>query len=359
MRPILALENEDRQDYAELITIGKDVIDIFTSGMYTSPITLYREYIQNSSDAIDTARELDLISAGEGLISIDIEHSTRSVTITDNGAGIPSSLAVRLLLAIGGSAKRGRSARGFRGIGRLAGLAYCRTLEFRTKASGENVMTSVIWDCQGLRQRLSDPNFTGSLEDIINRSVHVKVQMSKEFTNKHFFEVCLRDVIRLRNDVLLNESLIASYLSQVGPAPFSPDFSLASQIQQHLSKWSDFSAIETRLGGTTVFRPFLDKILLPGRSEAVVVDEVEALEFLDVDGEIGAIGWLGHHQYARSLPIEPGLRGLRAKVGNVQIGDESIFSDSFREPRFNSWCIGEIHIFDRRMFLMHVVIILS
>jgi hypothetical protein len=40
----------------DAVRIGKDVIEILTSGMYVSPVTVYREYIQNAADSIGAAR---------------------------------------------------------------------------------------------------------------------------------------------------------------------------------------------------------------------------------------------------------------------------------------------------------------
>src|SRR3546814_13218578 len=92
--------------------------------MYTDPLTIYREYVQNSADAIE-ARRLDG-PRGRGRVDIRIDHDARSVRITDDGTGIPVSEAPRRLLAIGGSRKRGTDARGFRGICRLAGTEIGR-----------------------------------------------------------------------------------------------------------------------------------------------------------------------------------------------------------------------------------------
>ena len=33
----------------DAVRIGKDIIEILTSGMYVSPVTIYREYIQNAA----------------------------------------------------------------------------------------------------------------------------------------------------------------------------------------------------------------------------------------------------------------------------------------------------------------------
>src|SRR5262245_37734915 len=122
----------------DLIRVGKDVIEILTTGMYVSPLSIYREYVQNGADSIDEARRKGLLGSDEfGDVKIDIDHVSRSVTIRDNGTGLPYQKATSTLLAIGSSPKRGTDARGFRGVGRLCGLAYCRELEFRTKAKGD------------------------------------------------------------------------------------------------------------------------------------------------------------------------------------------------------------------------------
>ena len=44
-----------------------------------------------------------------------------------------------------------------------------------------------------------------------------------------------------------------------------------------------------------------------------------------------------------------GIRGIRARAGNIQIGDENVFEHLFPEERFNRWCVGEIHIMDSRI----------
>lgn len=73
------------------------------------------------------------------------------------------------------------------------------------------------------------------------------------------------------------------------------------------------------------------------------------MEFADVDGGVGAVGWIGHHDYVRSLPPALGVRGLRARYGDIQVGKSNLFEDSFKEVRFNGWTVGELHILDRRI----------
>lgn len=331
------------------VRIGKDVIELVTSGMYVSPVTVYREYIQNAADAIDAARSEGLLRTDEqGLVSITLDHQARSAVIRDNGTGITPDQAARVLLAIGGSGKRGSGARGFRGVGRLSGLAYCRELEFRTKAADSDIVTTVTWDCRALRERLGSASFGGDLKRIIADVTflsHDKAQDKKD----HFFEVRLKDIARLRNDILLNEQIVGHYLAQVGPLPFSPAFSAAKEIETRLAEAGRQIPIALTVGEDPVFRPFADELTIHGTTQKLYLRDVEFVEFADVDGETGAVGWIAHHDYVRSLPGALGIRGLRARFGDLQVGEPHLFDEIFKEPRFNGWSVGELHVLDRRI----------
>ena len=39
----------------EEIIIGKDILELLSNAMYVEPLTIYREYLQNSADSIDDA----------------------------------------------------------------------------------------------------------------------------------------------------------------------------------------------------------------------------------------------------------------------------------------------------------------
>ena len=333
----------------DAVRIGKDVIELITSGMYVSPVTIYREYVQNAADAIDVARAVGLLDPGEsGKVSINIDHAARSVVIRDEGNGLSPKEAASVLLAIGGSPKRGSAARGFRGVGRLSGLAYCRELEFRTKSAGSSSSVSVTWDCRLLRGRLADSAFGGDLRRIVSEAVSIHYEAADDL-DEHYFEVRMRDVARHRHDMLLNEHVIARYLGQVGPVPFDPAFS-ASRIEEHLARHAArVPPVSLTVQGEPVYRPYKDEIAVPGAPHPIRIQELELLEFADVDGEVGAVGWLGHHEYTRSLPVGLGVRGLRARVGDVQVGEASLFEEVFKEGRFNGWTIGEVHVLDRRI----------
>ena len=69
-----------------------------------------------------------------------------------------------------------------------------------------------------------------------------------------------------------------------------------------------------------------------------------------VDGKgDAAVGWIAHSSYLGAIPKGNRIRGIRARLGNIQVGDERVFDHLFEEERFNRWCVGEVHILDPRI----------
>lgn len=332
-----------------MIVVGKDVLELLSSAMYVDPLSIYREYVQNAADAIDEARLAGLLdSATAGKVDISIDAGRRSIAIRDNGHGIANAEAPRRLLAIGASTKRGTRARGFRGVGRLAGLAYARSLTFRTRAAGDDEIVELRWDCQRLKAALRDIDEKDDVGSVIQRVVSVARLPGDEWP-EHFFEVELSDVIRTKRDELLSPSMVRHYLEQVAPVPFHPSFSWAKELEDHLQS--------ARLGNLSILindepeavtRPFRDRFMVSN----MLGDELTALETIelgDLDGGTAAVGWILHHAYLGSITPRSRIGGFRVRVGNVQVGDHELLADVFPEPRFNGWTVGEIHILDPRI----------
>src|SRR3546814_14664393 len=40
----------------DLVVIGKDILELLSSAMYTDPLTIYREYVQTSAEYIEVRR---------------------------------------------------------------------------------------------------------------------------------------------------------------------------------------------------------------------------------------------------------------------------------------------------------------
>lgn len=331
----------------EEVVVGKDVLELLAGAMYADPLTIYREYVQNAADAIDIARAKGL-DAGEGFGALIIlDRAGRSILIRDNGASIPANEFVTRLTSIGASQKRGKALRGFRGVGRLSGLGYCQEILFRGRAEGDTKVTEIRWDGRKLRDLLRDSNFAGDLSSLVRSVVEIRKLPGDGYPTR-FFEVELRKVVRLRGDLLLNEDSVRSYLSQVAPVPFHPEFHLGPQISAYLRKRGVRESISVRLASDEdpIYHRASDHITFNERSKDAI-QSVEFLEFLGQDGDVEAFGWVLDHAYLGAVPRRLGLGGIRLRNGNIQVGDESILSHLYAEPRFAGWAIGDIHIESR------------
>lgn len=326
------------------VYVGKDILDLLTGSMYLDPLNVFREYIQNAADSIDEARSQGLEFPPGPQIVFEFNHQERSVKIRDCGIGIPATDFVRRLTTIGASGKRGKKQRGFRGVGRLSGLGYCQELIFRSRAEGESKVNELRWDGRILRDKMRDPAFVGGLAEIVAAAVTQTRLPADDFPTR-FFEVEMRKVQRLRNDLLLNEAAIKNYLSQVAPVPFAPDFTHGDTIQAHLDKAGVAKTVDIRFAGdeVPVYHRASNRIALSDK----LTDEISAIQLVEYfggDGELVATGWLGHHSYAGAIPGKLGLSGVRLRAGNIQIGDERITAPLFPESRFVGWTLGDIHV---------------
>ena len=332
----------------ESIVVGKDILEVLSSAMYVDPLAIYREYIQNAADAIDEAHQTGVLGPNDpGIVEIEIDLDKRGVIIRDNGVGVPTSEFETRMTSFGASAKRGTHARGFRGVGRLSGLAYCQELLFRSRSAGELLASELRWDCRKAKTLLRSAEFSGDLAAVVGQSVQVRHVDGKRLP-EHFFEVELRGVPRLRNDWLLNPSVIEQYLSQVGPLPFIPNFRFSDNISALLQGHFGLTNITLKIAGNTepIFRPHRDSFETSGGEDAF--QELQTIQIPGYDGGTAAVGWILHHGYKGAVPSSS-LKGLRLRSGNIQVGGNGILEDLFTETRFNSWCVGEIHVVDSRI----------
>src|ERR1035437_4364926 len=152
------------------ITIGKDILELLSSSMYVDPMSVYREYVQNAADSIDESKD-SVWPNVRGCVDISIDSSSRTVVITDDGPGIPKLEFASRLIACGGSGKREKTARGFRGVGRLAGIGYCQELIFRSRPAGEKDICELRWDCRKLKSILRSPDIKDNLESAVAQVV--------------------------------------------------------------------------------------------------------------------------------------------------------------------------------------------
>ena len=328
--------------------VGHDILELITQAMYVDPLTIYREYIQNATDAIEEARRNGIFGANEtGRVDVCIDLPERTIRIRDNGASIPRGLFIQRLLAIGLSSKRGKGLRGLRGIGRLAGLGYCQELVFRGRTEARELVTEITWSARKLRELLNSDWPVHDLQTAVSEIATVNRSSGGSWPER-FFEVELRKVLRIKNDILLNPDAVHEYLSQVAPVQFRKDFDYSNRINEFLHRHGTGEVIDLGINGNiAVQRPHQSTFAPTPKLN----DSFSRIEFFEVPGSDGldAIGWVLHHDYLGALPKRLNVNGLRVRAGNIQVGGSDIFAELFTEPRFNSWCVGEFHILNKKI----------
>ena len=326
---------------------GMYLLETLTSGMYNDPLSIYREYIQNSVDSIDQSGW----SPEDTEIKIELNPIQQSVSIYDNGGGISAEKAEKVLSSIGSSEKFGTQQRGFRGIGRLGGIAFAKRVVFRTTAIGEPVVSTQEWDCEELRSILRSPDHpTMTIEELFSRVSDFSQELCDDLRDSSFFEVKLLDVESFRN-YIFDIQRIKKYLIQVAPLPFDPEqFSFHDEIQSFLTNnVPQYGEYKITVNGEQLFRPYKDELSITSKQRNDQIESVELFSLQSGDN-IFAYGWYGcRRDLLGSIRKGEAVSGIRVKVGNLQVGDQHLLDRCFRESRFNSYTVGEIHVCNKSL----------
>ena len=227
------------------------------------------------------------------------------------------------------------------------GLAFAKTVSFTTRALKDQSVTRITWHSD----RLPDLTSTESeLEEAILECVDVET-LPDSGHPKHFFEVEVGDVARHSAGLLLNRDAVRDYVREVCPVPMSSKFPFADRVDELFYDAEAPLTLEVLLEGDSdpVKRPYGESIRLSANREAEFTEfQVVRLPAIDGTGE-AVLGWIAHSSYLGAIPKEQRVRGIRARMGNIQIGGEGVFDHLFTEERFNRWCVGELHILDSRI----------
>lgn len=340
---------KEREIATEHVAIGHDILSLISSAMYVQPLTIYREFIQNCADSIDDALATDVLKPGKGQVRITIDPLHRQISMRDNGLGVSNSDFVTTMCSIGASKKRGTLARGFRGIGRLVGLGYAQELVFRSRSSASERVMEATWDARRLKESLASRQYA-PLDEVVAQVVTITERSAHPDEPDHFFEGELRKVIRLADDALLNAAAVERYLCQVAPVPFDPAFSLGPTLLDAMKAYGPCPTLEIKVNdGSPLTRPYRDEVPISSAKTAQI-SSFDLIEIPSYDGDgYAAVAWIARHQYYGAFPKRLGVRGLRARVGNLQVGDDRVFAAAFPEERFIDWTIGEVHFYDSRI----------
>jgi hypothetical protein len=326
-----------------LPVIGKYVIENLTVGMYDDPYCIFREYIQNSADALDKAIDTGTLTHSDAAISVEIRADERRIVFEDNGTGIPVKEVATMLQNVAQSEKQISHDKGFRGIGRLGGLAYCEQLVFETSAAGESTKSTMAWDARLLKQLVSDRTSKESAAGVISRVT--SFTSSYEIPDAHYFRVSL---VGVTNAQLLDRTAVKDYLSLVAPVPFDGHFLFRNQIYAEMNRVGcNPDEYTVYLNSEQVYKPYTTVIYGENNGKRVQKGEVRDVVFFsasDRDSKPLYWGWysVSSVQNEQLKPINL-ARGLRLRRNNIQIGNERRLASLFRDTRFNFYVFGEVY----------------
>ena len=325
-----------------MATVGKNILDNLTTGMYSDSKVIYREYIQNACDQIDLAIKLGILSADEGYVDIYTDSKKRYISIRDNATGVKAEDFIEDVGDIANSNKEIGKNKGFRGIGRLCGLAYCKVLKFTTSYLGEGMKSIMTCDAQKMRAMLIE-NKKYTLDEIWDTIITYSTEDEDE--QEHYFEVEMFDINKENTD-LLNDTKIREYLSFVAPVPYKNTFILRNEIYRHTES-IDYHIDEycVIVNGSQIFKEYTSRLKEQSGASLKNYDEISRLEFKDfqdTSGNLIAWMWVGLSRFEKQIPSINHMRGLRLRSANIQIGNDDVLQSLFKENRGNYYFVGEV-----------------
>jgi molecular chaperone HtpG len=322
---------------------GANILENLTTGMYQDSKVIYREYIQNACDQIDKAVKDGILEQGEGTIKIWPDRVQRTIVIEDNATGVPAASFQQTLGNIADSDKKIGEDKGFRGIGRLCGLAYCKELVFKSSAKGEDTVSIMVCDAKNMRV-LIDENARGkkhTAKEVLHAINRFDQEKTKDI-NSHFFRVELID-INPENTDLLDFQRVKDYLSFIAPVPYQNSFIYRNDVYRHAQDLGvKIDEYNITLNGEPVFKKYTTILKEPSGTKYDDIFDVHFKDFSYENGELFAWMWVGVSKFQKAIPKINQMRGLRLRKENIQIGGEDALQKLFREDRGNSYFIGEV-----------------
>ena len=329
---------------------GANILENLTDGMYKDSKVIYREYIQNSCDQIDKAIQMGMLKSGIGSkeqgygeVEIWLDTDDRNITIEDNATGIKAADFAKVLGNIADSDKKIGEDKGFRGIGRLCGLAYCRELVFTSKAKGENIISVLRCDALKMRKLIAE-NANGakhSAVEVLN-SINKFETLSTDDIDSHYFKVEMNHINEENTD-LLDSKQVKNYLSFVAPVPYQNYFSeISSDIHNHAKSLNyKIDEYNIKLEGESIVKKYSKKFKTQKMGEDEIND-IKIKDFFDDSGKLIAWMWFGLSRFKGIIDKNCLMRGLRLRKENIQIGNEEVFQKLFSEDRGPLYFVGEV-----------------
>lgn len=320
---------------------GANILENLTTGMYQDSKVIYREYIQNACDQIDKAYNMGLLKPNEGRIDIWLDAEKRTVSIEDNATGICTADFERTLADIANSDKKLGEDKGFRGIGRLCGLAYCKELIFTSTAAGEDVVSIMRCDALKMRELINaSENGKKYTASEVLRNIYVFDYEKTTEKDLHWFKVEMVGINNENTD-LLDFAQIKEYLSFVAPVPYQNTFIFRTEVEKH-ARLIGYHIDEymIALNGEPIFKKYTTNFKTSKGEDEVF--NIVFKEIYDSHNNLLAWLWIGVSRFKAVISRDCKMRGIRLRKENIQIGSEDALQKLFKEDRGHHYFIGEV-----------------
>lgn len=328
---------------------GANILENLTTGMYQDSKVIYREYIQNACDQIDKAVRDGLLQRNEGKIEIWLDFEQRTISIEDNATGILAADFEKTLGNIADSSKKIGVDKGFRGIGRLCGLAYCRELIFTSTAVGENVISIMRCNAEKMRDLISrnEQGEKYTANEVLHSIYEFQLAEYTADLDAHWFKVELVG-INGENTDLLDFGQIKDDLSFTAPVPYISTFIYRTDIYNY-AKQLDFLIDEYQitLNGEQIFKKY--KTNYKTRKGEDNIFKIQFKNIQDLDGNLLAWMWVGISCFKAAISKECMMRGIRLRKENIQIGNKDCLQKLFKEERGHHYFIGEVFAISKEL----------
>ena len=302
--------------------MGLRLLETLTSALYEDPIVFFREYVQNSADAFTRH------PVTNARIDIKIDKKNKKIVFLDNGYGIPKKDFIDKMTSIGKSDKsKAIDQIGFRGIGRLAAMAFCKELIFKNKVENEEEIQVFSWDGEKYNTLLSQSE-TDDLESAIEQITQKSILKYEGNISDHFFKV---ELVSYRTEIeeLVNGKDFKQNLCRLLPLKYADSFEAKKSIHSHYEKFMGESLekyeFDVYLDNEQLYKPYSEAHIL--ESDVVFWD----LSFEQLSEEVPAekIGvlWFTFNRKVSSNPANS-PRGIFVRSKNMLLGNEYAIADS-------------------------------
>jgi molecular chaperone HtpG len=248
------------------VKMGLQLLETLTSALYDNPIIFFREYVQNSVDAYNRAiSENSKLSLHDFHVDINIDKNGRNIFIEDNGYGIQPDKFQDTMTSIGASDKvKHTNQIGFRGIGRLSAMPFCKKLIFKNKPQGSDKIFIYTWNGAKFNEMLRQGT-EQELSEAIEVISSLTAESCKGQKDKHFFKV---EIFGYDDEIadLVSQDNFVEKLKMILPLQYSPELKESKVITDKYCEYMGYPldrySFIIRLDNTPLYKPYQSSHIL-------------------------------------------------------------------------------------------------